>query len=193
MMMICNYFKNYETTLKKCSLDTANNNQYMTNSEIKVINFDKVKENYAQNLNLHKGIVSSVDAIYEKNDVIYFIEFKNGKIVERKDNDDDRTIYNIKYKVRDSLLIYNDLLKTQISETRKNVIFILVYNEEKNPIIHTNNSQNEKSKKFIHKTLQSKSAKENIRFKMEQFEKIYFKEVHTYTEKEFDDYIKKFF
>ena len=101
-----------------------------------------------------------------------------------------KKIYNIYNKIYDSLLIFNDITNSTISFCRKNVRFILVYNEEKNnQVIDKENSsiQATPSKNKIAKSFSNKAKKKFIMFGLEKFEKLYFKEVFTYTEKEFEN------
>ena len=55
----------------------------------------------------------------------FSLEFKNGQMQNGK-------IYNVYNKIYDSLLMFNDIVKENISFCRQNVYFVLVYNEEKN-------------------------------------------------------------
>ena len=64
---------------------------------------------------------ASVDALVVKGDVIVFIEFKNGKVNNR----------NVKDKIRDSLLIFNDITEKNLTYTRNKAELIVVYNEER--------------------------------------------------------------
>ena len=72
----------FKTTFKETSKDDSdiNNIVYMTNSDLTVTNFDLVKTTYISSLNLSKINVASVDALVQKDDIVYFIEFKNGVI-----------------------------------------------------------------------------------------------------------------
>ena len=88
---------------------------------------------------------------------------------------------NVKDKIRDSLLILFDLTKENISYSRKNIIFILVYNQSKNPL---------DSRQKINQHFSSKAGAEVIRFDLEKYQTLFFKEVHTYTEEEFEKYIE---
>ncbi len=76
--------------------------------------------------------------------------------------------------------------------------FILVYNEGKNSSEdYDNKNKNsskdckiknqDSSKARIGKYFYSKAKKKYIRFGLERFEKLYFHEVFTYTEQEFED------
>lgn len=170
-------FKKNKATLKETSKDSANET-FMTNLEIEVINFDKVKEDYSKKLELQTKPKSN-DALLYANGKLTFIEFKNGKIVQSKKNTKDNasnevSAYELRRKIFDSVPIFTDIVQTNISFTRENMDYVLVYNEEKN------------SRKMISKHLH-KSAKTNfICFGLEYFKKYFFKDVFTYTQNEFE-------
>ncbi len=185
-------FRDNMSSLRETSKDSDSSNpECMTNSEIAVVNFDKVKESYIKDMKLSFTPCSN-DALYiDKNGDLYFIEFKNG-IMTRP------MIFNVYNKIYDSLLIFNDIVGQNISFCRKHVNFILVYNESKNLSEDYNNegknlSKDDKiknqdcSKAKIVKRLYSKAKKKYIRFGLERFEKLYFQEVFTYTQQEFED------
>ncbi len=173
-------FKNNISTFKETSHDTDGQCPgYMTESEIKVINFDKVKEDYVRGMKLSKMPCSN-DALYiDKDKNIFFVEFKNGQIKNK--------IYNVYNKIYDSLLMFNDIVNENISFCRQNVYFMLVYNEEKNSGLEGNKKQEDSSKAVISKLIHNKANKKFVRFGLKQFEKLYFKEVFTYTESEFEE------
>lgn len=180
-------FKENLSTLKELSKDTSekNNISYMTQSELKAIDFDTVKTQYANKLHLSEETASSLDAILLIHEHEVFIEFKNGNIKNEK--------RKIKDKIRDSLLIYCDITDKHISYTRANIVFILVYNEKKNPIPHNlklENSVRQNAREKIAEHIIKKANEELIRFDLEKFKTLYFKEVHTYTENEFEEYLK---
>ncbi len=185
-------FRDNMSSLRETSKDSDSPNpECMTNSEIAVVNFDKVKESYIKDMKLSFTPCSN-DALYiDKNGDLYFIEFKNG-IMTRP------MIFNVYNKIYDSLLIFNDIVGQNISFCRKHMNFILVYNESKNLSEDYNNegknlSKDDKiknqdcSKAEISKYLYSKAKKKYIRFGLERFEKLYFQEVFTYTQQEFED------
>ena len=82
-------FKDNLSSFKDTSRDSDGKApKYMTNSEIQVINFDKVKESYIKEMNLSDTPCSS-DALYiGKEEKLFFIEFKNGVMKNNK-------IYNV--------------------------------------------------------------------------------------------------
>lgn len=175
-------FKNNLSTLKETSKDIHDGVDFMTESEIEVVNFNGVKNDYIKDLHV-SDTPKSNDALYVgKENKLVFIEFKNGKINDIKE-------FDIRRKIFDSLLILMDIIKETAAFTRNHLTYILVYNEERNSQNQKNstNVQDSKSKLFIGSHFAHKGGKKFIRFDLEKFEKLYFKEVYTYTEKEFED------
>lgn len=64
--------------------------------------------------------------------------------------------------------------------------YVLVYNEERNSSVK-GKKQEDSSKAVISKLIHKKADKKFVRFGLERFEKMYFKEVFTYTESEFEN------
>lgn len=97
-------FKDNLSSFRETSRDTDGQEAgCMTNSEIQVINFDKVKESYISEMKLPNTPCSN-DALYiGKDEKIFFVEFKNGVMKKEK-------IFNVYYKIYDSLLIFNDIV-----------------------------------------------------------------------------------
>ena len=128
-------FRNYAllvgniTTLHETSKDASNkdNIQYMTDSNVKVVDFDKVKECY-HNLyaqDNQKDLISSADALAKTSESLVLIEFKNGNM----QNSDQKR--KVKEKLRDSLLLLSGIIDKSTAYSRVNVDFVLVYNEDK--------------------------------------------------------------
>lgn len=177
-------FHNNVTTLKQTSYDSKNQ-FYMTEREINVVNFDGVKTQYLNAIGYSEEKLASVDALVEINGIQYLIEFKNGNLPKNE----------IKDKIKDSLLVLCDIEKINISDTRKCISFMLVYNYDKNPLDHQEEklcAKGElKSLSKIAKHFMKKGGEEYIRFGLEKFKGAYFKDVHTYSIDEFDDFYKK--
>lgn len=173
-------FSNNLSALKELSKDTSDKNdiKYMTESSLEAVNFDHVKTEYVNNLGLSEELARSIDALAFINNETVFIEFKNGNMQNEKQS--------IKHKVKDSLLILCDIIKSNISYTRHEINFILVYNKEKN-----SRSHKESSKAMISNHIMEQANAEKIKFGLEVFKDIYFKEVHTYSEAEFEEYLCK--
>lgn len=180
--MICiNDFK--KTTLKETSFDPQNE-EYMTQSTLEVINFDNLKVEFFQQIdNVTERMFCSNDALflYNKNE-IYMIEFKNGII-------DQKTIYNLFWKNFDSILIYMHYDIRDIKQIKNNLNYILVYNQEKNSnipgtgqSISQSNSRNQ-----FGKSLAKKAKKEFIQFGLGYFKDYIFKDVYTLNESQFEN------
>lgn len=167
------------TTLKELSKDTSGDEViYMTESSLEAIDFDHVKTEYTNSLNLSEESASSLDALAFIGSSSLFIEFKNGNMHNEK--------RKVKDKIRDSLLILSDIIKCDISFTRENLSFILVYNKDK-----TSRSHGPNSRQAISEHIMNKANIEEIRFGLDVFPILYFKEVHTYNEEEFEAYLSR--
>lgn len=159
--------QNHTCTLKKASLDDKNK-KYMCESTMKVVHFDKMPNEYAKGRGWN-GVPKSNDALYvDAQGKWYFVEFKNGKVCK-----DD--IYR---KIYDSLIM---LIEWKIIPNfdfcRKNINYILVYNEGKYGKIQESVSREENYGYFM------KLAKQEERlFDVDKFEKYLFNETHTYTQ-----------
>lgn len=116
-------FKKNVSTLQEVSLDDAN---AMTTSQICVVHFDAVAEEYYKKMRIAEPPQSN-DALYvNKQDRLVFIEFKNGYI-------DNAERYKIIRKIYDSVIILSGISGMPLSEMREKVDYILVINESKNP------------------------------------------------------------
>lgn len=173
-------------SLKITSKDDSDldNIQYMTSSETEVINFDLVKRRYVNGLGLSEDAIASVDAILPLEDKILFVEFKNGKVNNR----------NIKDKARDSLLVFLEIIGRDIAFSRSNIDFVVVYNREKNPLprqVQKGQFQETPSRVSIANHIMEKAKRKFIAFDLERYEKLYFRNIHTYDEEKFEEYLKK--
>lgn len=184
-----NAYLSQRNTLKNLSLDKSRGVS-MTESTVRGIDFDAVKENYAAYFEVpvrwpdgteNEQYPSSVDAVLEWQYNTYFIEFKNGKF------DAD----NIRNKAEDSLLIYQHLIDAPMNFD--NCVFILVYNEDDvGDIVNhdkTHFVQVSPTRDLIHKVCIRRSGKEFIRFGLDYL-KMYYGEVHTYDVEEFENFLK---
>lgn len=178
-------YKGNIKTLKETSKDKANG-EFMTESQLEAIDFDQVKLDYSGKFNL-KNTPKSNDALCKIDGKFYFIEFKNGKIIP----------HELWQKIYDSVFILSDINEVSLSEIKKKVSYILVYNEDKINKEKANHKDPNKrisdSKSYckIVKAVTKMGNKEIDYFKVRKlFENYCFKEVYTYTKEEFNE---KFF
>ena len=186
MLMIDIYdypiLKDHRSSLKETSIDHHhdNNVSFLTDSTLPAVNFDEVKNDYIKKLGVIEA-PKSVDALlYNINGDMYFIEFKAGNITNKE--------YAVRGKVLNSLLIYMDIIKKTADFTRSNLSLIVVYREEKNPIYNDLKSsiQRSDSRMEIINKISEKAKKPFVRFGLDIFSKLYFKQVYTYTIEEFE-------
>lgn len=172
-------------SLKETSKDDSDPNdiQYMTSSETEVVNFDLVKRHYVNRFGLSEDAITSVDAIVPLEDRILFVEFKNGQVNNR----------NIKDKARDSLLVFLEIIGENIAFSRSNIDFIVVYNLEKNPLprqVQKGQLQETPSRVSIADHFMEKAGKEFICFDLERYERLYYRNIHTYSKERFGEYLQ---
>lgn len=184
-------YTSYLSTLCKISTDDANN-EVMTELGFPIYNFDSVKRHYINSLFKSEESCTSCDGILWNKYLKLLIEFKNGKKIDTKD---------IHIKVLNSLLILCDINGCNISDLKADLVFILVYNEEKNPVKKEELTQYEKKR---HDEVQEsinrdsickyfcKNAKtEFVRYDLLKYKGLYFRDVHSYSQNEFEFWICK--
>lgn len=138
-------FKMCQAPLKDTSIDDSDNTGrgsavFLSQITKNVVDFDRVKENYTKKLSISCKNICSVDALFQnKDNYLFFVEFKNGEI----------SLAQIKHKVRDTLLIFNSITEKQIDFTRTNAKFILVVNDER---IEKQDSKKKKAMYMARKT-----------------------------------------
>lgn len=140
---------------------------------MKTINFDKIPNQYAKGKGW-MGVPKSNDALYiDKYNKWYFIEFKNGYI----------KLEDIYRKIYDSLIM---LLEWNIIPDfefcRRNINYILVYNEEVYGKIQPSVSR-QKTYEYISKL----AKKEVCLFHIDKLKDYLFSETHTYNKEMFNE------
>ena len=190
--------KIYNTsTLKQTSKDD-NNEEYMTESTIRVINFDSVGgDKYSKNNKLNIQLKTN-DVLFLHNDKKYtFIEFKNGKLLDKTNKIDIKKLKDIELKILNSLFVLGVIEEKSLSSLKEITDYILVYNEEKNTP-NERNSISEIGNYFINQgNISSEKTKtereEIICFGLEKFKGYCFKNIHTYSKEEFEEkFVKKY-
>lgn len=174
---------NNKKTLKDLSVDTSGSSghAYMTESKLLAIDFDEVKRLYVNEMGHSEDDACSLDALYQNNDQLIFFEFKNGRVNNS----------NVRWKAYDSLMILGGILNITINQLRKTAILIIVYNEGVNPIGNSviKNTDAAPSLISISKRIKGLAGEELIRFNLERFKDLYYKDVHTFTKSEFEEYL----
>ena len=196
--------KKFTTTLRQTSLDNDDNkNEYMTESEIDVLNFDEIKSCYSGRYlsNNVKLTPASNDALFIGKEKIIFIEFKNGGIDDKENNEIFRKIYDsllIFFEIYSELGLSERIKQNNISYSRQNIEYVLVYNKD---TYNKNNKrgntiqtikgierqlQNSESRDLMYKILSQRGNKQFILFGIDRFEGYLFKKVYTLTKEEFN-------
>jgi len=180
------HFKDALTTMERTSYDEEHN-EYMTQSEVEVFDFDTLKYWYSETAGAHdrKLSLKSNDALLCKDGHLAFIEFKNGDLKRPKNQKE------IVQKIYDSFVILCDPLteadkviedfEGNASYFRNNIDYILVYNHSKNTSCKNSN------KAFIHDYMDEKAKSPKFGF-LNYFEGYLFKKVYIYTKREFEEY-----
>lgn len=177
------------SSLKDTSIDNHDQNHitYMTDSQREAVNFDGVKRAYIKNLALSEEPKSNDALFLDKENKLIFVEFKNGFM-------DSSKKFAVRKKIYDSLLILTDILDMGISHLRDEMEYILVYNEqvnEKEKEVLKKKTWIQPSEAFDNfaKNLSKMANTEYVCFGIKIFENYCFKNVHTYTEAEFETYL----
>lgn len=191
--------KMYNTSTLEQTSEDDNNGEHMTKSQLKVINFDSVGgKKYTRNNNLSIQLKTN-DVLFLHNDERYtFIEFKNGKLLDKSNRIDIKKLKDIELKILNSMFVLGDIEGKSLNTLKEITNYILVYNEDKN-LPNEKNSISEIGNYFVNQG-SSLSVGENtldkdeiICFGLEKFKDYCFKNVHTYSKEEFEEkFVKKY-
>lgn len=162
-------------TLMLLSEDKTNH-EYMTRSKKRALDFDQIKTGYTQEYKMSESGITSVDALIcdDETDVkrsnTCFVEFKNG----------DFKSADVMEKAKDSLLIFCDLVKCTVSDTRSKSTFVLVCNPDK--------KKPQPSREEIHRHSAKRAGHRYASFTLTPLF-LFFSDVLTLTQHEFDDFL----
>jgi len=179
-------YRQVVSTWAEISKDNANRYS-MFEDEGEVINFDLVERVYKQELSktLSCNLVESMDGLANVEPHTFsLVEFKHGKFSYEELND----------KILNSLLVLCDILHKNISDLRNHMDLIFVCNDNKGIDIANNAQrkiQESISRSNIEKAIFKKAKKEPIRYRLKKYQGMYFRNVHTYTETEFSEYMQQ--
>ena len=168
--------KKHISTLNKVSVDESRKVS-MSNSLLKVIDFDKIPKEYCRSKGLSM-IPGSNDALYIGIDKKwYFIEFKNGLV-------DKANIYS---KIYDSLIILLEMgIIPDYEFSRENIEYILVYSQHKYGAAQKSPSRDKNYSYFL-----DRAQMEETLFGVERFKNFLFCNTHTFTGEMFLNYFVK--
>lgn len=194
-------FINNKKSLLEVSLDDSDKNNPVNMvdadkdiSKDIVIDFDDVKTAFCRKFNKSNEVFKSADALlYSKTkNKLIFVEFKNDKVRD------------VKTKLKDSLLVFSNILDVNLEFCREYLEYIVVYNYEKNKKYveqeknkcrrEEQNKSQSLSKEYIEgfvKPLFRLAKDEIILWDLELMKDICVSEVHTYTVNEFLEYYSK--
>ena len=189
-----NEFKNNLCTFEEASIDENPPKKYVTHSQLMCINYDKgVTRNYYSALSKRldfpnklgrstreKDCPKAVDSLYITDDgEVYFIEFKINKKNTKP--------HEIRQKALESLLSFMEITSLKRSEVRKFATLIVAYGNADEP-----NKYDESSKDKLYKHYTNQKAKTPlISSNLERYKGIYFKDIITFRNHEFDSYIQE--
>lgn len=173
-----------KNTIKSISYDKEHNESMIESLE-RVVDFDKVKTKYLNNLHRSEEDAKSVDGLMVLDAKLAMVEFKNGDMGNERNS--------VHHKIKDSLLIFNDIVRMNISYTRDNLDFILVYNRDKNPISkeEKRNISDSKSRFQIGSILMRRAGQEFVRWGFLKYKGLYFRNVHTYDIDQFKEVLDR--
>lgn len=154
-----------------------------------VIDFDDVKTAFCRKFNKSDEVFKSADALLYSKTKLIFVEFKNGKVRD------------VKTKLKDSLLVFSNIVDVDLEFCRENLEYIVVYNYEKNKKYveqekckyrkEEQNKSQSLSKEYVEgfvKPLFKLAKDEIILWDLEIMRDICVSNVHTYTVDEFVKY-----
>lgn len=177
-------FVNNRKSLLEVSLDDSDKNNPVNMvdadkdiSKDIVIDFDDVKTAFCRKFNKSNEVFKSADALlYSKTkNKLIFVEFKNGNV---------KNVKNVKEKLKDSLLVFSNIVDVDLKFCRKYLEYIVVYNyEKKKP-----QSLSKEYVEGIAKPLSELAKDEIILWGLGIMEDICVSKVHTYTVDEFVKY-----
>ena len=91
------------------------------------------------------------------------------------------------------MLIFLGIIGEDLAFSRGNIDFVVVYNLERNPLprqVQKGQLQETPSRVSIANHFMEKAKKEFIRFDLERYEGIYYRNIHTYSKERFEEYLQ---
>lgn len=194
-------FINNKKSLLEVSLDDSDEKNPVNMVDIDrdiskdiVIDFDDVKTDFCRKFHKSNEVFKSADALFysEVKNKFIFVEFKNGKVKD------------VKTKLKDSLLVFSNIIDINLKFCREYLEYIVVYNYEKNKKYveqekekyrkEEQNKSQSLSREYIEgfvKPLFRLAKDEIILWDLKLMKDICVSDVHTYTVDEFIKYYSK--
>jgi len=169
-------------TLKREFVDTTNK-EFLVDSNLKVINFDQFSKKYSSKFHLPVQPKTN-DALYIDQDGKWtFIEFKNGNM---KPADIYRKLY-------DSLIMLNEFEFVSWEFSRKNITYILVYNEDEYNSQYGEGLQVSASRTKIYNGIRNRANQTRNLYDLKKLEGYLFESIYTYNQDEFKaNFVEKY-
>lgn len=166
-------------TLEESSKDSEHKTS-MSNSSLKVVDFDKIPKKYAEQAMI-RTVPKSNDALYiTKENKWIFIEFKNGEVKKEE-------IYR---KLYDSLIMLEELAIKDWNFFRNHATYILVYNED---VYCQRNAKLQKSKNrdVLYQHIRNRANTVRNLYEIRKLEGFLFENAWTYNEEQFAEFFEK--
>lgn len=166
-------------TLEESSKDSEHKTS-MSNSSLKVVDFDKIPKKYVKQAMI-RTVPKSNDALYiTKENKWIFIEFKNGEVKKEE-------IYR---KLYDSLIMLEELAIKDWNFFRNHATYILVYNED---VYCQRNAKLQKSKNrdVLYQHIRNRANTVRNLYEIRKLEGFLFENAWTYNEEQFAEFFEK--
>ena len=146
-----------------------------------------LKVNILKHLNLSENPKSMMLCLYLMEMIQFLLNLKMDLWTQQKK-------FAVRKKIYDSVIILTDILNMGISNLKDHMQYILVYNETVNAEereVKNKKSYVQPSESFDNfaKIISKQAKSEYVCFGVKIFENYCFKNVHTYTEKEFEQFL----
>lgn len=182
------FLQSYQRSLSETSFDDSNKVKMIDDIDDQIVDFDDVKTAFCGLYNQRNRALNSVDGLFynKAQNRLVFVEFKNGKIGQKEKTE-------LKTKLKDSLLMFTNIVGENLEFCRNYCEYILVYNSEKNN--NTENSQDvsiEKGYSIFLSEMGKLAEKDIALFELGVLESVCVKVTHTYTVDEFRRYYEEY-
>jgi len=173
-------------SLEELSATKETTPRYVTHSQLMAFNFDEIKENYyrylaqEQDFSLLLGRAIGKGDFPKSADALNLVNNKNVFFIEFKINKKNIKSHEIRQKALESLLAFMEITDTDRTFARRYVTYMVAYGEAE---------KSSREKIYTHHA-NKKANTPLIKFDLERYKGLYFKDVITVDNDDFDNYIK---